>query len=197
MKDYTAEFIAELSEQAVSSVFFIEIEFGNQSDGNDRIDYYCTASAPIEWDGHTWQGVGSILNVEPIQESDDLTAHGLKFVISGLTATSAEGFLTDEYQGRPCTCYFGLLDENGVVNTPEIEFKGRMDAPVRVIGDDGSIGIAIPIESRMVRWGVPSGARFTHEEHIRLHPDDSFYSRLAVLTESVEVAWPDKTYYYI
>lgn len=197
MKVYTAAVIDELDEQAVSPILFVKVEFGNQSDGSDRTDYYCTGSSPVPWDGQTWQGVGGMVGIEAIQESDDLTAHGMKFIIGGLTQSDTAGFLTDEFQGRPCTCYFGMLDESGVIADPEVEFKGRMDAPSRAISDDGSIVITIPVESRMMRWAVPSGARMTHEEHIRLYPGDTFFSRLAVLTESVEVDWPRKSYFEI
>lgn len=189
MKSYTAEAIAELDEGAISPVLFVRVAL------DDRTDYYCTASASIHWDGQTWQGVGGAVSAGPITESDTLEAHGFKFIIGGLTQSDTAAFLTDETQGRLCTCWLGLIGEDGVVDSPAVEFEGRLDAATREIREDGSITITLPVESRMMRWNKAGGARFTHEEQQLILFGDTFFSRVAKLTESVETTWPKRTFF--
>lgn len=107
MKTYTAAAIAEIESGNVTPVLFVE------STLDDRTDRYCTAAADIEWNSHTWIGRGGVLSIGPIAESNDLTAHGFKFIISGLNQSVTAAFLTDQIQGRTCTCWIGFIGSTG------------------------------------------------------------------------------------
>ena len=189
MKSFTPALAADLASEHVTPILFVRVEL------DARTDRYCSAAADVTWDGHTWRGVSGMVSVEPIEEGDDLVARGLRFVIGGLSASQTAAFFLDHVQGRPVTCWFGAIGDAGIIADPEVEFVGRLDAPERTIAADGQVTIVIPAESRMMRWAVPNGSRYTHAEQQRLHPGDLFFSEVAAVAESVELSWPSKEYF--
>lgn len=191
MKALTAEMAVWLDQPDLTPIIFIAVEF----DG--RTDRYCTAAVDVPWDGETWYGVGGVVGIAPISESDSLEAHGVQFVIAGLSQSETASFFLDNYQGRRCSIWFGLIADGdaGVVNSPVLEFRGLLDAPRRNIAPDGEVALVIPVESRMARWAIPSGARYTNAEQKRRNAGDDLFRDVAQLAESVELKWPKREYF--
>lgn len=189
MKVFTPALQSDLESSHVTPIMFVRVVL------DSRTDRYCTASDDVDWDGFTWRGLSGMVSIEPIEEADDLVARGLRFTIAGLTAAQTAAFFLDQVQGRPVTCWFGAIGPAGIIANPEIEFVGRLDAPERTITSEGQVTIIVPAESRMMRWSIPSGSRFTDAEQRRRYPGDLFFSEVAAVAESVELSWPSKEFF--
>lgn len=190
MKDYSVGMQAQLEADNLVPILFVQVELDN------RTDYFCSAGHDVEWNGQTWRGAGGLISLEPIQESNTLEAHGMQFVINGMNPAQTAAFLSDQVQGRTCTCWFGVIGDNGIEADPTIEFKGRLDAPTRRVSENSESVISIPVESRMVQWFKASGKRFTHAEHIRNYPGDNFFRTVAKLSQDQAIAFPRAEYFH-
>lgn len=106
----------------------------------------------------TYIGSGALLTIEGLEEVSDLSAKGTNLTLSGLNSTIISYALTEEYQGRTVTIYWGVGNE-----TVEI-FSGYMDQmTIRDDGETSSIGLSV--ESRLIMLERPNIRRYTSESH--------------------------------
>ena len=138
-------------------------------------------STPVRlWSGYgtitvgsvTYQGIGTLGTISPVEETTDLAARGINFQLSGIPSAYVSLALTENYQGKACSVLFGALDATGaLVSSPVTIFAGRMD--VMSINDDGQeASIIMSAENRLVDFRRPRETRYTHEEQTNLHPGD-------------------------
>jgi tRNA G37 N-methylase TrmD len=106
----------------------------------------------------TYTGSGSLLTIDGLEEASDLSARGTTLTLSGLSSTILTYALTEEYQGRTVTIYWGVGSE-----TVEV-FRGYMDQ--MAIQDSGETSaISLTVESRLVMLERPNVRRYTSESH--------------------------------
>lgn len=126
------------------------------------------------WTGHgnktinsqTYAGTGNLLSIEGLEEASDLSAKGTTLTLNGLDSTIISRALTEEYQGRLVTIYWGVggvSDEDAEDPVVEV-FSGYMDK--MTIQDDGeSATIQLTVESRLITLERPNVRRYTSESH--------------------------------
>lgn len=106
----------------------------------------------------TYTGSGSLLTIDGLEEVSDLSARGTTLTLSGLDTTIVTYALTEEYQGRLVTIYWGVG-----TNTVEV-FSGYMDKmTIQDAGD--SAAISLTVESRLIALERPNVRRYTRESH--------------------------------
>lgn len=106
----------------------------------------------------TYIGSGDLLSIEGLEEASDLSARGTTLTLSGLSSTLLTYALTEEYQGRTVTIYWGIGS-----NTVEI-FRGYMDQ--MTIQDSGQTStISLTVESRLIILERANIRRYTAESH--------------------------------
>jgi hypothetical protein len=136
-------------------------------------------STPVRlWSGYgtitvgavTYQGIGTLGTISPVEETTDLSARGINFQLSGVPSAYVAIALTENYQGRECSVLFGALDSSGaLVASPVTIFAGRMD--VMSVNDDGQeASIIMTAENKLVDFRRPREVRYTHEEQQNLYP---------------------------
>ena len=109
---------------------------------------------------NTFLGTGSLLRIEGIEEVSDLSAKGTTLQLSGLSSTIVSTALTEDYQGRTATIYWGVLGTSSVVNL----FSGFMDK--MTITDHGDTStISLTVESKLIVLERASARRYTHASH--------------------------------
>jgi hypothetical protein len=138
-------------------------------------------STPVRlWSGYgtitvgsvTYQGIGTLGTISPVEETTDLSARGINFQLSGIPSAYVSIALTENYQGKACSVLFGALDATGaIVSSPVTIFAGRMD--VMSVNDDGqNATIIMSAENKLVDFRRPREVRYTQEEQENLHPGD-------------------------
>lgn len=106
----------------------------------------------------TYTGSGSLLTIDGLEEASDLSARGTTLTLSGLSSTILTYALTEEYQGRTVTIYWGIGSD-----TVEV-FRGYMDQ--MTIQDSGETStISLTVESRLIVLERPNMRRYTAESH--------------------------------
>ena len=93
----------------------------------------------------TYTGTGTLLTIDGLEEAGDLSARGTNLTLSGLSSTVLTYALTEEYQGRLVTIYWGL---NGVTDVVEV-FSGYMDQ-MTIVDDADSATVKLTVESRLI-----------------------------------------------
>ena len=118
----------------------------------------------------TYQGIGTLGTISPVEETTDLAARGINFQLSGVPTAYVSLALTENYQGKECSVLFGALDPTGaLVSSPVTIFAGRMD--IMSINDDGQEStIIMTAENKLVDFRRPREVRYTHEEQQNLYP---------------------------
>jgi hypothetical protein len=138
-------------------------------------------STPVRlWSGYgtitvgsvTYQGIGTLGTISPVEETTDLSARGINFQLSGVPSAYVAIALTENYQGKECSVLFGALDATGaIVASPVTIFAGRMD--VMSVNDDGQeASIIMSAENKLVDFRRPREVRYTHEEQQNLFSTD-------------------------
>tara|TARA_R100001440_G_scaffold795_2_gene2626 strand:+ start:6240 stop:6827 length:588 start_codon:yes stop_codon:yes gene_type:complete len=137
----------------------------------------------------TYTGTGTLLKIDGLEEAGDLSARGTTLTLSGLASTVLTYALTEEYQGRLVTIYWGLA---GVADVVEV-FSGYMDQMIIVDEGDTST-VKLKVESRLITLERPNIRRYTSESHkaVRtskgLSGSDSFFDWVSGLQDK-SIVW--------
>lgn len=121
-------------------------------------------------DSKDYAGAGEFLQIEPIEETGDISARGATISLSGIDNSSGSLFkqaLSTRYQGRVCKIYFGVMDNP----TDYIEiFSGYMDQMNIDEGPDTST-ITLTVENKLVALERPAGTRYTSAYQKEKYPN--------------------------
>jgi len=126
----------------------------------------------IVWDGKTWDGAGSFLNISPVNETAEVQANGISVSLIGIPAESLSLALQEAEQGKIGTVYMGFLDSSNIVIVePYLIFQGKLDIPS--IQEDGETAtVSITYESRLIDLQRPRETRYTDQEQKREYVGD-------------------------
>ena len=149
-------------------------------------------SAPIRlWTGYgdrtiftnSYTGGGSLLTISGLEEASDLSAKNITLSLSGVPSSLITLALDEPYQRRECKVYFGTTDTSDPIEV----FSGLMNT--MTIEDSGeSSVITLTVESKLVRLEKASNRRYTEENHVARHPNDTFFSYVTSLQDK-DVVW--------
>jgi hypothetical protein len=165
-RDLTAGVQSDITAAVVYPVFFVELDFDS---GSLRV---WSGIGDKDWDGKTWSGVGELLGLDQVEETQDIRAAGTSVQLTGIDPAFIATALGEDFQGRAHRQWLGTMDAAGTITTdPYLIFEGRMDRmPVSEDGDSASIGVQS--ESRLVDLTRPRVRRFTDEDQKEQYPND-------------------------
>jgi hypothetical protein len=177
MRSMTGAIQAELDAAAVRPFFLIQGDFAS---GGLR---FWSGIGPLTWGGFTWTGTGDLLQMSAVKESAGLVANGVTVSLSGIPSALLAVALTESFQGRALTVYFGFLNDVGAVLVdPFVLWAGRMDTMVIEEGGD-TCTIAVNCESRAIAMRRARERRLTHEDQQIDAPGDMGFAFVARLQE--------------
>lgn len=181
-RDLSAEIAAALEQGVLRPVLFFEGEFAS---GWVRI---WSGLGEIPWNGQVWTGVGSLLGMGAIEETQKVVAGGTTVSLSGVPLEMVSLAINEARQGKPGRVWLGLLTEaQEIIADPVRAFTGRLDVPeVADAGD--SCTVTISYENRLIDLGVPRSWRYTHESQRVLAPDDRGFEFVSAIQDR-EITW--------
>ena len=142
-------------------------------------------------DGKTYIGGADFLKISQVDETSEIKAAGISVQLSGIPTTLIATALTETYQGRDITLYFGTFNSSGAVNdTPYVLFKGRMDVMSVTENGDTSF-VTITGESRLIDLEIARERRYTHQDQKIDYPLDLGFRFIADLQQK-EIVWSGK-----
>lgn len=155
--------------------------------------YVFTGAGQIVFDdssgtSRTWLGAGSIGAIEPIGESTDGSATGIRVSLFEVPAEFRDDIAAQAVRGALMEVYVGALNETfQVVEAVRLLSKWRLDQ--YKINDAGeTLSVEITGESRAIDQRRPAIKRFTDEYQQRMHAGDLFFQFVAQMTE-VPILW--------
>ena len=142
----------------------------------------------LSWGGNTYTGGGDLVNVEPVQETNEVRANGLSFRLNGMPSAMVTRILAENYRGRSCKLWLGLFDAAGaIIADPLLLFSGRMDQCL--LEDSGdTASITLVAESRLVDLQRPRERRRTTVDQQGLFSGDLGFDYVAGLQDR-EIVW--------
>jgi len=122
--------------------------------------------------GQTYNGIGDLLSISEVQESQDISAKGITLTLSGIPSNLLVHALNTPYQGRLCNIHFGFINWSSPANqNAMLAFTGYMDTMNIDEGPETST-IVTSVESRLIDLERPRNRRYTTENQKQRHSGD-------------------------
>lgn len=173
---------AAASARHVRPITFLELRFDSAT------LYLHNGVGTYIWGGHTWIGVGALGSIGDVDESDDLSAPGAIYQLSGINTTILTESLGEQIYKRLAIRYEGFLDDNGaLVDTPHElrrDFMHRMPS-----SRGGEIDtITLHCESEMIADRRAPGGMFSDEDQQVLFPGDTGFQYVPQMMDA-QIQW--------
>jgi len=128
----------------------------------------------FSWASNSYDGVGRFGGIDVAEETIDVIAKPVKMKLSGVDSGLVATTMTEEYQGRSATLYFGLVnpDTNVLFDTPETLWDGLMDQMSISLGQ-ATGEITLNCEHRL--RAEPCIARYTDADQQKRYSGDRFF----------------------
>ena len=142
-------------------------------DHPDGTGYFWTGVGSREWNGHVWNGAGTLGSITPLKHSSEIAVQEITFSISGIDAAIADG-LNDDVRNRIGEVWLVCFAwDDSVVPDPYKLTNSELDYQVFEAAEDGTTTISIIARSGfyMLDRGVEEA--WTPENQELIDPDDT------------------------
>lgn len=173
-----------LDDEVIYPFFAIELLF----DGAEVLRLW-TGQGVLNYNSNDWFGTGQMLAIETIEETSEIAARGATVTLSGVPSEVLSLALTQPYQGRKATIYFGMRT-NAASSMTEV-FSGYMDQMNIEESPSGSI-VTLTIENKLIDLERPRTARFTSAYQKSRFPNDRGFEFIEDLQDK-ELFWGRKS----
>ncbi len=184
-RNLTAAVETELDAANVRPILLVEFDFPS---GMAR---FWTGIGDFVWNGQTFTGAGDLLDIGPVEETDEVRATEAEFTLAGLASdrVNLDRALAENYQQRPARMWLAFLAANGqVVADPIQVFDGRMDR-MPIVEDGSTTTIKLVAESELVALGRARDRRYTPEDQKIAFPSDKGLDFVPTI-QNREIRWP-------
>jgi len=138
--------------------------------------------------GENYLGVGTLLQVSPVEDNLELTSTGVSVSLAGMDATVLNLALTENYQNRFITIFLGFLSGGTDVSIGTMTiFKGRVQS-MTINDDPNGSTIILDAENRLIDLERPSNLRYTKESQKFISSSDTCFNRVQSLADK-EIIW--------
>lgn len=170
----------------VSPFLLVDLDFSSPI-------YLWTGFGDLTHDDNDYIGVGELLGINAIEESQDLGAKGVDINLSGINGTTLlNKALTEEYQGKDVTIKLGAFDSSGnIISSPIIIFSGFMDVMTIDEGSETST-ISLTVENKLIQLSRSNVRRYTDQDQKKDHPNDDGFEYVTIMAEK-DIEWGGKT----
>jgi len=178
-RDLTSAIVDSLDDEVLQPFFAIEMLF----DGNKTLRLW-TGVGELDYQGNSWYGAGTMLGVEAVEETTEISAKGATISLSGVPAEVLSLALNEPYQGRKANIYFGTF--NGGASLSEI-FSGYMDQ-MNIEETANTCTISLTLENKLVDLERPRVSRFTSSYQKSVYSGDRGFDFVEDLQDK-EIVW--------
>jgi len=189
-RSITTAFKNAIKSSVVRPFLAVELEF---STGTLRFwNGYGDLSMTAGGSSNTFTGLGDLLGVSPISESDQIEAIGASLSLTGIKSSFISTALTGNYTNRNASIFFGVFDTSkNVISDVYTLFKGKMDI-MKIDEGSESATITLNLENRLIALDRPLNRRFTHEDQQERFSGDLGLEFVPDLQDK-EIIWGKKT----
>ena len=180
-RDLTAGVITQLQAASVEVGVLFEGEFAS---GWVRL---WSGVGALSWDGKSWSGVGTLLGISGIDETNEIRASGLTVSLSGVPSDLLSAALGDARSGKTGRVYLAFFSGGSIVADPILQFEGRLDVPAIEDGPDTAT-ISISYESELIDLERARERRYTPEDQAIDFPGDLGFDYVAALQDA-QITW--------
>jgi len=150
--------------------------------------YAWTGTESIIYNGNTYPGLGTLINISAIPESNTVIAQGVTLTLNGVDPTTVSEALTDIPQGGAVYIYLALLNpDNSIIGEPITSFSGQTDGIVIEDNPDGTCSISVDVENRLTQLQRDRTYRWTMAQQAELFPGDQGFLYTANLQDYVSL----------
>ena len=161
-RSITTAFNNAVISQVVRPLLACELEFstGTLRFWNGYGDITMTAGGS----SNIFTGLGDLMNVSAISESDQVEAVGASLSLTGIKSSLISAALSANYTNRNASIFLGLFDTNkSVIADVYTLFKGKMDI-MKIDEGPESATIVLNLENRLIVLDRAKERRYTHED---------------------------------
>lgn len=164
-RDITTIVESALDDEVINPFFAIELNF----DG-DQVLRLWTGIGNATIDGNLYTGAGTLLGVSSVEETTEIAVRGATLTLSAVPSEVVSLALSEPYQGRVCTIYFGVVSGSTYSNLTEI-FAGYMDEMNIEEGPDFAT-IELKVENKLIDLERARVRRYTSGYQKSVFPGD-------------------------
>jgi hypothetical protein len=189
-RSITTAFKNAIVDQVVRPLLACELEFstGTLRFWNGYGDLTMTAGGS----SNTFTGLGDLMNVSAISESDQIEAIGASLSLTGIKSSLISAALSANYTNRNASIFLGLFDTNkSVIADVYTLFKGKMDI-MKIDEGPESATIVLNLENRLIALDRARNRRYTHEDQQLSFSGDLGFEFVPDLQDK-EIIWGKKT----
>ena len=186
----TTAFNKAITSQVIRPLLACELEFstGTLRFWNGYGDLTMTAGGS----SNTFTGLGDLMNVSAISESDQVEAVGAQLSLTGIKSSLISAALSANYTNRNASIFLGLFDTNkAVIADVYTLFKGKMDI-MKIDEGPETATIALNLENRLIVLDRAKERRYTHEDQQLSFAGDLGFEFVPDLQDK-EIIWGKKT----
>jgi hypothetical protein len=189
-RSVTTAFNNAIVSQVVRPLLACELEFstGTLRFWNGYGDLTMTAGGS----SNTFTGLGDLIGVSAISESDQVEAIGATLSLTGIKSSIISAALSANYTNRNASIFLGLFDTNkSVISDVYTLFKGKMDI-MKIDEGPESATIVLSLENRLIALDRAKERRYTHEDQQLSFSGDKGFEFVPDLQDK-EIIWGKKT----
>jgi len=182
-RDLTTAMADAVAASTVRPILLFEATFSNDT------GYYWTGFGDLDWNGHTWKGVGDLIAITPADETDDVQGAGITVSAKAIQSADVAKALAELANGQAGSIRLGLLDEAGaLIAEPKIVFRGRLDVGEIDDGDPENPLVNLRYEHELVDLERAREWRYTSQHQEQLYSGDTGLKGVAAL-QDVDIIW--------
>lgn len=185
-RSLTSGMEAAISGEVVRPILLLDLNFSSPI-------YFWSGSGTLTIGTTDYLGVGDLLNMSTIEETQDLGASGLTLELTGINGTTLlNKALIEDYQGNSVTLKLGALDDNNsLISDPVTMFAGFMD--VLTIQEGGDIAtISLKVENKLIKLNKAKVRRYTDQDQKADHSSDDGFAYVTNIAEK-DIIWGQKS----
>lgn len=185
-KLWSAAAAAAMGDSGLPTLAFLEMDFLYEN--AQTFLRVCTAAHNVAWNGLTWQGAGTVLEIDALEESTRVEATGLGVRLSAVTPQLLAIAYNAAYQRRPFKMWAAPLDANYQVIAARLIYTGYMDT---MSIDDSANAVTLTVEHALSRFNTPPMGHYNHEDQQARYPgmNDKGFEYVSSLDKDTELKW--------
>lgn len=148
-----------LSSRSFTMALFAELNF---SGGYVRAS---TWSADLTWGTYNWVGLGKLVSVADVKETEKLETSSVDLTLNAADNTILVAALGDPttYRGRSANIYTCPLADGVLIDTPILCWSGTMDT-MNVVFAEGGGSVVVRCKPTSDKLNRPTSFRVNHEQ---------------------------------
>ena len=186
----TTAFKNAIKSSVVRPFMAVELEFstGTLRFWNGYGDITMTAGGS----SNTFTGLGDLIGVSPISETDQVEAVGASLTLTGIKSSFISTALSGNYTNRNASVFLGVFDTSkAVISDVYTMFKGKMDI-MKIDEGAESATITLNLENRLIALDRAKNRRYTHEDQQERFSGDLGFEFVPDLQDK-QIIWGKKT----